>query len=90
MGGESDTVTADSHGVEIVLPKEKQGKVKKTVRLDSFLFAPVEDGATLGAVEYRLDGKIIRRSSIKAQNGVEYARSSKSLFEIIKEKIFNG
>ena len=90
IGGESDTVTAGSEGFEIVLPKEKQGRVTKKILLDSFLFAPVEDGAMLGAVEYRLDGKLIRKSSIKAQNGVEYARSSKSLFEIIKEKIFNG
>lgn len=89
LGGVSDTVTAGSDGVEIVLPKDKQGKVTKTVRLDSFLFAPVEDGAAIGAVEYRLDGKILRRSSITAKSGTEYKSSPKGLLEIIKE-IFNG
>ena len=46
-------------------------------------------GAAIGAVEYRLDGKILRRSSITAKSGTEYKSSPKGLLEIIKE-IFNG
>lgn len=80
IGGDSDTVKVSSDGCELVFPKEKQGRVKRTVRLDSFLFAPVNEGENLGVIEYSLDGKIIRRAKIFAQSGTQYKSSRNESF----------
>ena len=90
LGGDSDSVTVSSEGCELILPKEKQGRVKRTVRLDSFLFAPIIDGANLGVIEYSLDGKIIRRAKIFAQSGAEHKRNSKGFINFLEELLFNG
>ena len=89
MGGESDTLRVGSEGGELIVPREKLGDVRRTVRLDSFLFAPVNRGDIVGVIEYSLDGKILRRENIISLDSVEYKRRSKGLLEKIKE-LFNG
>jgi len=60
------------------------------VKLDSFLFAPVMQGETVGEIEYSLNGKTLKKARLKAQNGAELKSGKKGLLEKIKELFFNG
>ena len=60
-GGEDDfvTVSADS-SCELVVNKGEESKIKRMVKLDSFLFAPVMQGEAVGEIEYSLNGKTLK------------------------------
>ena len=90
-GGEDDfvTVSADS-SCELVVNKGEESKIKRMVKLDSFLFAPVMQGETVGEIEYSLNGKTLKKARLKAQNGAEIKSGKKGLLEKIKELFFNG
>ena len=90
-GGEDDfvTVSADS-SCELVVNKGEESKIKRMVKLDSFLFAPVMQGETVGEIEYSLNGKTLKKAGLKAQNGAEIKSGKKGLLEKIKELFFNG
>ena len=90
-GGETDTVTVSADNpCELVVSKGSESKIKRVVRLDSFLFAPVKQGDTVGEIEYSLNGKTLKRTVLKAQNGAKYKSGKKGLLEKIKEIFFNG
>lgn len=91
LGGEADSVKVSAdENTGIVVEKSRLNDIKQRILLDSFLFAPVKEGARLGAVEYSLDGRVLCKSDITAQSGTEYKNSSKGLIEKIKELFFNG
>lgn len=90
-GGETETVTVSSDkACELVVGKGEESKIKRTVKLDSFLFAPVKQDDTIGEIEYSLNGKTLKKLELKAQNGVKYKSGKKGLLKKIKELFFNG
>lgn len=91
LGGEADFAEVSSNDeCELVVPKEKQGSIKRVIRLDSFLFAPVNDGAKVGEIDYYLDSKRVKSADLTVQHGTEYKSRKKGLIEKIKEIFFNG
>ncbi len=60
VGGACDTVTAGcDRGYGIVLTTEQAESVQKTVYLDCFYYAPVNEGDFLGKVVFKSNGKLI-------------------------------
>ena len=90
-GGETGNVTVCAdNACELVVNKGDESKIKHKVKLDSFLFAPVNQGDTVGEIEYSLNGKTLKKAELKVRNSAEYKSVKKGLLEIIKELFFNG
>jgi len=71
VGGKADTVeTAYDKSVSAPLQSGELDRVKMTVELERFYYAPIVNGQTLGHLVFTLDGKVIATSNIYASNSV--------------------
>ncbi len=90
-GGESDYVQVRGEkDCELVLPKNELDNIERRIILDSFLFAPVKQGEKVGEIEYTKNGKTLCRVNLTVQDGSEYKKADKGLFEFIKEIFADG
>lgn len=77
----------------IAVPAGQKDKIKKTVFMPRFLYAPVEKGQIVGRVVYTLNGKEIARCDISAESRCEYLPREENFFEAITgffSRIFGG
>ncbi len=86
VGGVSDsvTVTGDSD-VSLVLKSGEAEQIQKKTVLDSFVYAPVKQGETLGRIDYLLHGRVIHSTPLTAAEDVKRRTVKKSLWKTIKE-----
>lgn len=67
VGGTEDFVTVGSdRKYGVVISAEDVQKVTRTVYLDNFLYAPIEDGDYVGKVVYTIDDKLIAETPLSA------------------------
>lgn len=71
VGGEEASVIVSSEdcGAVVVSPSHYR-KIRRVIRLDNFLYAPVKRGQTVGSIEYYLKNKRIAVHTLTAMNGV--------------------
>lgn len=71
VGGVSSEVTLQVNSPSpLSVPAEQAGEVTATVCLPPFVFAPVEAGAVVGRVEYRLEDEMIQVCDIRTVDTV--------------------
>lgn len=68
----------------------REKKIKRTVYLDSFLYAPVKQGEQVGSIEYTLGGKRVDTVRLVAAQDIALQKRGKSLLDYIKELFGNG
>lgn len=91
VGGESDTAAVMGDcDVKLVTDGDKAKDIQRTVYLDSFVYAPVSSGETLGRIDYSLDGKLLHSTPLVAVKDVAYHKTEKSLWDRIKEIFTHG
>lgn len=88
VGGTADSVTVSADSISFVLPKGGDEKLKITVYLPSFLYAPVVSGEEVGKVVYTIDDTVVAEAPLCADSGVEYNSRRRGIFEYIKD-LFN-
>lgn len=93
-GSSIDTVTATPCNAEnIIVKKGEEEKIKTTVHLPMFVYAPVKKGQVLGSIEYKIKGKTIAEREIVSQMHCDYIEDDKDFFDNIKsffKNMFNG
>ena len=88
-GGEEDFLAASADESEALsVPADRIKDIEKTVYLPSFIFAPVEQGSTVGKIIYTLDGKELKTTYIKAESSVAEKPQPNFFVRLIKA-IFN-
>ena len=70
IGGTADEIMLKKGGFDAVLSKSA-GKIEERIALPEQLAAPVNEGDTVGTVEYLCDGEVIGKVEIKASETVE-------------------
>ncbi len=70
IGGTADEIMLKKGGFDAVLSKSA-GKIEERVTLPEQLAAPVNEGDTVGTVEYLCDGEVISKVEIVASETVE-------------------
>lgn len=91
VGGESDSVPVmGESGAVTVCDGDRAKDVEKKIYLDSFVYAPVNEGDVLGRIDCILDGKVVRSIPLTAVEGVKAQKIKKNLLQRIKEKFKNG
>lgn len=91
VGGICDSVTASGgSNASIVVKSEDKDKIKRTVYLDSFLYAPIKKNKKIGRIEYTLGGKLILKNDIVAVDNVDSKKENKNIFTIIKDLFTYG
>ena len=70
-GGKSETVTAECHPCELLLPREKAGTVTEELMLKESVPAPVKKGDPLGKIRFLSDGEVLSEAEVTAASGVE-------------------
>lgn len=87
-GGEIDSVPLTVEKAErIVISADDAMKLKRTVELPRFTYAPVRSGQLLGAVRYSLDGELALEVPIVAANDVARSIPPKSRLQKILDGI---
>ncbi|MDR2655695.1 MAG: D-alanyl-D-alanine carboxypeptidase [Oscillospiraceae bacterium] len=84
-GGEANSVGlyTENTGEKLVLLKKSVPQLKQKIYLPSFVYAPVEKGAALGALRYELKGEALAETPILAAENVAY-RQKTGLWDRIK------
>ena len=69
VGGEEDSVivSSDDCGGVIVSPDEFHS-IRRKIKLENFVYAPIKKGRNLGTIEYFLKGKRIAKHRLYAMN----------------------
>ena len=62
-----EVVSSDDCGGVIVSPDEFHS-IRRKIKLDNFVYAPVKKGCNLGTIEYYLKGKRIAKHKLYAMN----------------------
>ena len=89
VGGVTDIVNAVCGNAEpILLGADESKRVKRKIVTESFLYAPVKKGGTVGSVEYYLDGRLLKSYKLTAENDIETEKVKTSFWQKIKE-LFN-
>ena len=89
VGGVSDIVNAVCGNAEpILLGADESKRVKRKIVTESFLYAPVKKGGTVGSVEYYLDGRLLKSYKLTAENDIETEKVKTGFWQKIKE-LFN-
>lgn len=87
VGADKDTISLYCKDFQkAVVKKEDVNKVKRTVFIPSFLYAPVKVDDYAGDVVYTLDGKVIAQNPLYVRDNTD--RVEKSSFEIFFDRIF--
>lgn len=88
-GGSEEFLTASAdEGKALSVPANRINDIEKTVYLPSFIFAPVEKGSIVGKVTYKLDGKELKTTYIKASCSVA-EKPQPNFFARLIKAIFN-
>ncbi len=74
QGGTAPTVSPKADRLSFIVKKGAQDKVEYELQLDPTVKAPVEEGARLGEVIFRIDGQEVTRRELTAQTGVPRIR----------------
>ena len=91
VGGEQDMVAVMGESdTALVVENDRAKDIRRTVYLDNFVYAPVEEGEQLGRIDYTLDGKTLKSVPLIAVNGVKVKEVKKNLFQKIKELFTYG
>ncbi|MBE6767453.1 MAG: D-alanyl-D-alanine carboxypeptidase [Ruminococcaceae bacterium] len=69
-GVTSETTLQYETPLPMTVLREDAGEITATVHLPPFVFAPVEAGAVVGRVEYRLNGKCVQTCRVRTVNAV--------------------
>lgn len=86
VGGEGDSVTAACQNTAtLILNPDENKRVKQVIIADAFLYAPVKKGSTVGSVEYRLDGRLLKKYKLTAQNEIKIQKVKTGFWQKIKE-----
>ena len=67
---------------------DESKRVKRKIVTESFLYAPVRKGGTVGSVEYYLDGRLLKSYKLTAENDIETEKVKTGFWQKIKE-LFN-
>ena len=91
VGGEKSfvPVMGDSD-VHLVTDGGRAKDIKRKIYLDSFVYAPITEGETLGRIDYLLDGKVLKTVVLTAADDVAAKRVKKGIFQKIKEFLTYG
>lgn len=86
VGGKKDkvTVTCENSKFAVVLQKDKD-KIKKTVYLDNFLYAPIKENQVVGKIIYTLDNKKISEMKLVSAEENNSQQENKDFLTIIKD-----
>lgn len=84
-GTEETTAVVGDSDVLLVVDKPDIDKIKRTIYLDNFLYAPVSENQKVGEIIYTLDGKVLKSVSLEAVSEIKVQSVKKSLWEKIKE-----
>ena len=84
VGGEADSVPLNTDELRVVVPADTED-VTTRVSLPSFLYAPIEEGATVGKIVCFSDGAVLSETPIKAAQTVGQDRRKRSIFTYIKD-----
>ena len=91
VGGESDVAAVMGESdVKLVVDGDKAKDIKRKIYLDNFVYAPVISGEALGRIDYTLDGKVIRSTSLVAVEDIAFHKIEKSLWDKSKDLFTNG
>ena len=86
VGGTQNTAAVMGESdVNIVTDSGRAEDIERKIYLDSFVYAPVKAGETLGRIDYLLDGKVLKSVPLSAAEDVEAKTVKKGLFQRIKE-----
>ena len=73
VGGVSDTAIVSAHDTGgFVISRADIGKVKSTVYLPAFLYAPLSPDTAVGEIIYEIDGEGIAEAKLYPRTAVEY------------------
>ena len=91
VGGEQDslTVMGDSDAT-LIVPHGKEDEVRRTICLDSFVYAPVSEDEALGHIDYTLDGRLLKSTALRATEDVPRQKIKHKLLRRIKESFTYG
>jgi len=88
VGGLTSRIMArGSAGNDIVVNADAIPNIKRTVELPAFLYAPVQEGQTLGAVRYTLNSETLATTELVAAGSVQKIEISKNIFQIFLDWI---
>lgn len=73
-----------------VIDAENADKVRRTVYIDSFLYAPLKANETVGKIEYTINGKLVYSVGLVCANEVKAYSENKNIFTIIKDLFTYG
>lgn len=89
-GSSIDTVTATPSNTDnIIVKKGEEDKIKTTVHLPMFVYAPVKKGQVVGSIEYKINDKVIAKREIVSQMHCDYIEENKGFFDNAKSFLFN-
>lgn len=90
VGGVCDLIDiSGTSPVDCVVKAEDKDKVKREIILPPFVYAPVRKGDIVGGIVYKLNGKIIASTNIRASEECKYFEEKKGFFKSILDKIKN-
>ncbi len=90
VGGTTEKTTVGGEGVtNVIVSSGDFDKVKRSVYMDNFLYAPLSEGDTVGKILYTLDGKVLAEHKLVAASKNNSQKENKSLWDFIKG-IFNN
>lgn len=86
-GGTENEVAVEYESVNILLTKNKIGKIEEHVNLPDEIKAPINAGETVGEIIYSIDGEIVAKSEINAKKAVKKAGYADIINKIFKKLI---
>lgn len=88
VGGMKGTVeVCGTDGNNVVLDTEESLRIKRTVEIPRFLYAPIEQGQVVGTVRYTLDSKTIAQTDITAKEKILKKEVPANLFEVFLDRL---
>lgn len=86
-GGTENEVAVKYESVDILLTKNKIGKIEEHVNLPKEINAPINAGESIGEIVYTIDGEIVAKSEIYAKKTVKKAGYTDIINKIFKKLI---
>ena len=84
-GVSSDARVSAAQSGGVVVPRDSLERIKTTVMLPPFLYAPVEKNAVVGRVRYTLDGKMLGEVLMLSADTIAYNDRRRGFFEYIAD-----
>ncbi|XOQ48981.1 MAG: serine-type D-Ala-D-Ala carboxypeptidase [Eubacteriales bacterium] len=82
VGGTVDSVVVHGcKGNDIAVEYSDVSSIKRTVELSSFLYAPVEEGQTVGCIRYTLNSQTLATTDLVAATPVAQEKTDKNIFQ---------